>query len=47
MRHTRVTQLSATKDSARSITGALGTVQDRRERLGQGSVPIGDGKGTY
>lgn len=32
MRHTKVTQLSATRDSARSITGALGTAQDRGER---------------
>ena len=32
MRHTKVTQLSATRDSVRSITGALGTAQDREER---------------
>ena len=32
MRHTKVTQLSATRDSVRSITGALGTAQDRGDR---------------
>lgn len=43
MRHTKVTQLSATRDSARSITGALGTGPEQRREGCQGA---GQGAGA-